>query len=99
MQIIQGRLSDPERFRKFMEQPMDALAEARPDIMGGTVAISEDGTFTETIAFRTEEEAREGEKMEMPADRQQEFQEEMSQVQDLTYLDLHHPWFSSSRVS
>ena len=98
VQIIQGRLSDPERFRKFMAQPMDALAEARPEILGGTVSISEDCTFTETIAFRTEAEAREGEKMEMPADRQQEFQDEMAQVADLTYLDLHHPWFSSSRV-
>lgn len=98
VQVIQGRLSDPERFHRFMSQPMDALAEARPEIMGGTVAIDADGWFTETIAFRSEAEARQGEQMEMPADRQQEFQEEMAQVRDLSYLDLHHPWFSSARA-
>jgi hypothetical protein len=98
VQVIQGRLTDPDRFRKFMSQPMDALAQARPEIMGGTVAIDADGYFTETISFRTESEARLGEKQEMPADRQQEFQEEMAQVQDLHFLDLHHPWFTSARV-
>ncbi len=98
VQVIQGRLTDPERFRKFMSQPMDALAEARPEIMGGTIAIDADGYFTETIAFHSESEARMGEKQEMPEDRQREFQEEMAQVQDLHFLDLHHPWFSSARV-
>src|SRR4051795_5469756 len=78
VQVIQGRLSDAERFRRFMSQPMDALHEARPEIMGGTVAISADGTFTETIAFRSEAEARQGEKMEMPPERAQEFQDEMA---------------------
>ncbi|MBV9830226.1 MAG: hypothetical protein JOZ82_01415 [Marmoricola sp.] len=98
VQVIQGRLTDPERFRTFISQPMDALAEARPEIMGGTIAISEDGTFTETVAFRTEEEAREAEQQDMPGDLRSEFEEEMSQVEDLTYLDLHHPWFSSAKA-
>jgi len=98
VQIIQGKLKDPERFRKWMSQPMDALADARPDILGGTVAIDADGNFTETIAFRTEEEARKGEQMEMPADRQKEFQDEMAQVEGLSYYDLHHPWFTSAKA-
>jgi hypothetical protein len=98
VQVIQGRLTDPERFRTFMSQPMDDLATARPEIMGGTVAIDADGYFTETIAFHSEDEARRGEQHEMPADRQREFEEAMAQVQDLHFLDLHHPWFSSARV-
>jgi hypothetical protein len=98
VQVIQGRLTDPERFRKFLSQPMEALAQARPEIMGGTVAIDTDGYFTETIAFHSESEARLGEKQEMPADQQRQFQEEMAQVQDLHFLDLQHPWFSSARV-
>ena len=61
VQVIQGKLSDPERFRRFMSQPMDALHEARPEILGGTIAIEPDGTFTETIAFTSEEAARKGE--------------------------------------
>ena len=31
----------------------------------------------------------------MPAEAQREFEDEMAQVQDMRYLDLHHPWFAS----
>ena len=47
VQVIQGRLDDPRRFREFMSQPMDMLHEARPEIIGGTIAIDADGWFTE----------------------------------------------------
>ncbi|MET0999982.1 MAG: hypothetical protein ABWX73_14795 [Marmoricola sp.] len=96
VQVIQGRIDDPERFRHFMEQPMDALHEARPEIIGGTIAMEPDGWFTQTVCFRSEEEAREGEQKEMPADMRQEFEDTMSHVQDQKYLDLHHPWFASA---
>ena len=95
VQVIQGRLTDPERFRKFMSQPMDALHEARPEILGGTIAIESDGQFTETIFFSSEEAARAGEAQEMPEDMRREMEEEFSVMQDVTYFDLHHPWFSS----
>ena len=95
VQVMQGRLSDPERFRRFMDQPMDMLQEQRPEIIGGTIAIDDDGFFTETISFRSEEEARVGEKKEMPEDRRREFDEEMAQVSDMRYLDLHSPGFAS----
>ncbi len=96
VQIIQGRISDPERFRHFMEEPMDALREARPEILGGTIAMEPDGWFTQTVCFRSEAEAREGETKEMPAQMRERFEEEMSAMQDVRYLDLHHPWFESA---
>ena len=97
VQVIQGRLEDPARFREMMSQPMDSLHEARPDIIGGTIAIDEDGWFTETIAFRSEAEAREGEAKGMPDDEaSQEWNAEMEKVQDMRFLDLHHPWFASA---
>ena len=95
VQIIQGRVTDPDRFRHFMGQPMDSLRESRPEILGGTIAMEPDGWFTQTVAFRTEEEARAGEHKEMPADLRQQFEEEMSMMGDVRYLDLHHPWFAS----
>ena len=95
VQVIQGRLSDPERFRNFMSQPMDALHEARPEILGGTIAIDPDGSFTETVAFTSEDAARKGEATPMPEDMRAQIEEEFSVMQDVTYLDLHHPWFSS----
>jgi len=99
VQIIQGRVTDPERFRHFMERPMDALHEARPEILGGTIAMEPDGWFTQTVGFRSEAEAREGEHKEMPAEMRSMMEEEMSVMQDVKYLDLHHPWFSSARSS
>jgi len=97
VQVIQGRVSDPERFRHFMEQPMDMLHEQRPEIIGGTIAMEPDGWFTETVAFRSEEEAREGERKEMPSEARRDWDQEMATMQDVKYLDLHHPWFASAR--
>ncbi len=96
VQVIQGRLEDPERFRTFMSQPMDGLHEARPEIIGGTIAIDEDGWFTETMSFRSEAEARKGEAMEMPDEVAEPFNREMEQVKDMRFLDLHHPWFETA---
>ena len=96
VQVIQGRLEDPARFREFMSQPMDALHEARPEIIGGTIAIDADGWFTETIAFRSEAEARRGEAMPMPSEMAEQMDREMEQVQDMRFLDLHHPWFATA---
>ncbi len=95
VQVIQGRLSDPERFRHFMEQPMDALHEARPEILGGTIAIEPDGTFTQTVAFSDEDAARAGEATDMPEEMRRETENEFSMMQDVRYLDLHHPWFAT----
>jgi hypothetical protein len=95
VQVVQGRLEDPGRFRDWMSQPMDMLHEARPEIIGATIAIDDDGWFTETVAFRSEDEARAGES-EMPPDVQAELDREMSQVHDIGYLDLRHPWFVSA---
>ena len=95
VQVIQGRVADPERFRRSMDLPMDLLHETRPEIIGGVIAIEPDGQFTETVAFRSEQQAREGERKEMPAGLSQALEEEMAQMQDVTYLDLRHPWFAS----
>jgi hypothetical protein len=95
VQVIQGRVADPELFRHFMEQPMDTLHDQRPEIIGGTLAMQPDGWFTETIAFRSESEAREGERKEMPEEMRRDYEEQMSMVEGVTYKDLHHPWFAS----
>jgi hypothetical protein len=96
VQVIQGRLDDPRRFREFMSQPMDMLHQARPEIIGGTVAIDADGWFTETMAFRSEAEARAGEQAEMPGEMAEQFNRAMEQVHDMHFLDLHHPWFATA---
>lgn len=96
VQVVQGRLTDPEPFRDMLTQDTDALHAARPDILGGTFAVDADGWFTETIAFSSEAEARAREQKEMPAEIREEFDRQLAAVQDLRYLDLHRPWFSSA---
>jgi hypothetical protein len=95
VQVIQGRVADPERFREFMSGPMDMLHEQRPEIIGGTLAMEPDGWFTETVSFRSEAEAREGEHREMPEQVRREMEDGMALMQDVRYLDLHQPWFAS----
>jgi hypothetical protein len=96
VQIIQGRLTDPAKFRDFMDQPMDMLHKQRPEIIGGTMAIDKDGYFTQTVAFRSEAEAREGEKKQMPAEMDEQWADAQSLMSDVSYHDLHHPWFASA---
>ncbi|WP_374970791.1 hypothetical protein [Terrabacter sp. BE26] len=96
VQVIQGRLSDPERFRHAMEEPMDLLRQVRPEIIGGTIAIDKDGFFTQTMAFTTEDAAREGEKQAPPPEARQMMDEMSSVMQDVSYHDLHHPWFATA---
>ena len=95
VQVIQGEVTDLDRFRTFMNKPMDELREARPDIIGGTIALEPTGFFTQTVGFRSEAAAREGETKEMPDDVRKEYEEEMSLMANVTYLDLRHPWFAS----
>ena len=92
VQIIRGRVDDPSRL-KAMLADTTTLHEMRPEILGGTLAIEPDGTFTETIAFTSEDAAREGEKMEPPSEVRQELEYAMKSA---TFYDLHHPWFESA---
>jgi hypothetical protein len=96
VQVIRGKVDDPAMIKKLMGDS-DQLHELRPEILGATLAIEADGTFTETVAFTDEASAREGESKEMP-EMPDDVREAMESVmqQDLTYFDLHHPWFASS---
>ncbi|GAA1477256.1 hypothetical protein GCM10009623_17020 [Nocardioides aestuarii] len=94
VQVIRGRVNDPDRLKALMTDT-EMLHEARPDILGATLAFEDDGTFTETIAFTTEAEARDGEQREMP-DMPADVRETLdAAMQGATFWDLHRPWFES----
>jgi hypothetical protein len=92
VQIIRGKVDDPSRLKAMMADA-DALHEMRPDILGATLAIEPDGTFTETVAFTSEADARRGEQTPPPEDVQRELAYAM---QSASFYDLHHPWFESA---
>ena len=92
VQIIRGRVDDPDRL-KAMLADTDSLHEMRPDIIGGTLAIEPDGTFTETVAFTSEDAARAGEQMEPP----ENVRDDMAYaMKDAKFYDLHRPWFETA---
>jgi hypothetical protein len=97
VQIIQGRVKDAARMHTLAEQSTGLISRHRPDVLGATIAIGEDGFFTETIAFTSEAEARAAEKREVPPEASRLLAEEMSLIDDVRYLDLHQPWFASHR--
>ena len=96
VQVIRGKVDDPTALKALMGNT-EMLHEMRPDIIGASLAIEPDGTFTETIAFTSESAARDGERMEMP-DMPAEVRETLDMaMQGATFYDLHHPWFESKR--
>jgi hypothetical protein len=97
VQVIQGRVRDRERARELVKRTGELISAHRPDVMGATIAIDDGGFFTETVAFTSETAARDGEQRELPAEARQLIDEEMSLLEDVQYLDLHHPWFASQR--
>jgi len=91
VQVIQGKVDDPQKLRAAMTDT-EGLHEMRPDILGATLAIDADGTFTETVAFTDEASARRGEQQPMPDDVRDLWE---TAVHDMSYADLHRPWFAS----
>jgi hypothetical protein len=95
VQVIQGRVRDPARLRELAEQSTSLISEHRPDVIGASIAIGADGFLTETIAFTSEAAARQAEGALMPPQATELLEQEMALLDDVTYLDLHQPWFAS----
>jgi hypothetical protein len=92
VQVMRGHTHDAEGAKAMLAGSADALKSMRPEIIGGTLALEGDGTFTQTIAFTDEESARKGEQQPPPDD-------VAAQLESLfhvdAYYDLHKPWFES----
>jgi hypothetical protein len=94
VQVIRGKVDDPARLRAVMTSDPEGLRAMRPDILGATLAVEPDGTFTETVAFTDEASARSGEGAPPPPEVAGELEWVM---QGATFHDLRHPWFESPR--
>lgn len=97
VQVIQGRVRDRDRVHALAEQSTELISRHRPDILGATIAIDDEGFFTETISFTSEAAAREAEHAPMPPEARKLVDEEMSLLDGVRYLDLHEPWFAGQR--
>ncbi|HET9290260.1 MAG TPA: hypothetical protein VFQ49_04195, partial [Actinomycetes bacterium] len=68
VQVMRGRGTDTDRARELMAQDSSEWADFRPDILGSVAVLHDGGAYTMAIYFTSEEEAREGERKEPPAE-------------------------------
>src|SRR4051812_36422716 len=74
-EVMVGHTTDPDRERQLTQDFGEVGADFRPDILGGVVGIHDDETFTQAFYFTSEQEARQGEKLEPPAELRAAFEE------------------------
>ncbi len=93
VQLIRGKCSDPQKMREVGQQMESELSQRRPDVLGGIVAWHDDdpNAFTQTVYFKSEEEARRNEADETMGGAPDEFS---SLLSDLSFIDLHEPWLA-----
>jgi hypothetical protein len=91
VQVTTCRVSDVSEARKFGAQFAEIAPRVRPDLLGFVDAFISDGRCVTTSYFRSEKEAREGEKAEMPAEHQAVFEGFRELVSDFEYFDLRNP--------
>jgi hypothetical protein len=93
VQVMQGRSRDLERARQLMLDDPTDWKELRPDILGILSIGHADGEWTTAVYFTSEDEAREGERKEMPPEARAAMEERIAlSVGDTNFFDLLDPW-------
>jgi|tagenome__1003787_1003787.scaffolds.fasta_scaffold20853987_2 hypothetical protein len=99
VQVMQGRVTDPARGKQLMDKMSSVdMAGLRPDLIGSVSIGEDDGEWTQVMYFTSEEEARAGERKEMPAEAQALMAEMMSiSAGPPDFFDLRQPMLESPR--
>lgn len=96
VQVMQGRVSNPQRARELAKQNSGLRSDWRPDILGSFTLGHGDGEFVMTVYFTSEAAAREGEAKPPPAE-MVALMQEMGTLGygEVTYHDLREPILQS----
>lgn len=97
VQVFTGTAADIDRFRAIGEEMAPRFAVHRPEETGDVVGWRPDGRFVFAGYYTSEEEARAGEKTDVPADLQARWDEWHGLCRDLVYFDLRRPWVWARR--
>ena len=100
VQVMTGQTRDPARSRELVSNSQPAMRALRPDILGSVTVGHDEGKWTMVVYFASEEEAREGERKDIPQELQKELQSTMEEMMSLAvgqpeYLDLKRPSMDS----
>ena len=79
-----------------MSKEFEKIAQMRPDILGGTTAIANDGTVIDTNYFTSEAEARAGESQMMTPEVQDIMDRFGRLTGEIQFIDLTDPWMHSA---
>jgi len=91
VQVMRGRSDDVERMEALMSRHDAVIQEGRPDIIGGLMVHTDDGSYVQAVYFRSEDAARDGEATEPPDEVRAEMEEGWKLMGDVTYFDLKDP--------
>jgi|SRR5690606_8126727 len=95
VQVMEGTLRDPARVHELSED-MRHVQDFRPDILGWSIAMHEDGQhYTHTVFFTNEAEARENERKQEPPELRQLMTELNQLAPQPRFFDLKQPWLYS----
>jgi hypothetical protein len=75
-----------------LTKDFERMGDSRPDLLGGLLAMADDGSVFDTNYFTSEAEARKAEKAEMPPEMQEAFKRFGELVDNVEYIDLRDPW-------
>lgn len=95
VQVIQARAKDRDRLTQREREGEEWLRQNRPEVIGGIRAWQQ-SDYTETVYFKSEAEAREGEKKSASADAPADYEDWSELVDDLKFVDLRDPWLDSA---
>jgi hypothetical protein len=90
VQVMQGRVTDPDRAKELMGQIGPDMAAFRPDVLGSVLIGQDAGEWTQVIYFTSEAEAREGERKEAQPEMQ-------AAMEEMTKLNVGEPRFFDLR--
>jgi hypothetical protein len=97
VQVMEGHSRDRNRMHTLMTQNAERIHQMRPEIIGGTLSTFGDDGYVEAVYFRSEDEARAHEKMDVPDDLRSALEEENELMGDVAFFDLHEPMLVSAR--
>jgi hypothetical protein len=94
VQVMRGKVTDAAKLaevRGEMSTFEAAMHDARPDVIGEVIAMHDDGTYTDTVYFSSETEARANETKPMPPEAEAAMGDLMSAITIDEYFDLTAP--------
>jgi len=92
VQVMEGHVTDKARARVLEDASDEPLAQARPDLLGSVTAYYGKDGYTSLAYFTSEDDARQAEGQDVPADMAKQFDEWQQVMKVDRYLDLTDPW-------